>query len=302
MRRSLLCIALLAAVAAPAAFAHNHGGDAKPMENGSAGAEFDSAPPPLSVEDNKIASSVSGYWRTPSNQARDEHRHPLETLLFFGVKPSMTVIEVNPGSGAWWTEILAPLLWQNGGAYIAGITDPAKATSDRAREYFTADNAKFREHLAKSPGQFGGVKFVEVDPSAPVYGEPGSADAVLTFRNLHGWFRNDQADEQMAAFFTVLKPGGVLGVEQHRADADVPKDKVAGYLSEAQVIALAEAAGFVLEERSEINANPKDTKDHPNGVWTLPPTLDVPEGEDKAKYEAIGESDRMTLRFRKPAA
>jgi predicted methyltransferase len=302
MRRSLLCIALLAAVAAPAAFAHNHGGDAKPMETGIDGAEFDDAPPPLSVEDNKVASSVSGYWRTPENKARDAFRHPLETLLFFGIKPSMTIVEVNPGSGAWWTEILAPLLWQNSGTYVAGITDPAKATSDRAREYFTADNAKFREHLAKSPGQFGGVKFVEVDPADPVYGVPGSADAVLTFRNLHGWMRNGQADEQMAAFFAVLKPGGVLGVEQHRANADVAVDQIQGYVSEAQVIALAEAAGFVLEERSEINANPKDTKDHPNGVWTLPPSLDVPEGEDKAKYEAIGESDRMTLRFRKPAA
>jgi predicted methyltransferase len=114
--------------------------------------------------------------------------------------------------------------------------------------------------------------------------------------------RNGQAEAQMKAFFAVLKPGGVLGIEQHRANADVAVDQIQGYVSEAQVIALAQGAGFVLEERSEINANPKDTKDHPNGVWTLPPSLDVPEGEDKAKYEAIGESDRMTLRFRKPAA
>lgn len=294
MRRTVLCIALFSAFAAPLALAHNHGGDAKPADAAAhdaheqAKAAFDAA--------------IAGDWRTPANVARDGFRNPGPTLGFFGITPSMTVVEVSPGSGAWWMEILAPAAKQGGGTYVAAITDPAKTTSDRAREYFTADNAKLRERLAQSPEQFSGVTFVEVDPAAPVYGAAGSADAVLTFRNLHGWMRNGQADEQMAAFFAVLKPGGVLGVEQHRANADVPTDKIQGYLSEAQVIAAAEAAGFVLEAKSEINANPKDTKDHPNGVWTLPPNLDVPEGEDKAKYEAIGESDRMTLRFRKPTA
>ena len=299
MRRTLLSATLLTALATPMAFAHNHGGeakaaDAKPMDAAAHDAH----------EQAKAAidAVVAGEWRTPANVARDGFRHPAETLAFFGVTPSMTVVEVSPGSGAWWTEILAPLAKQGGGTYIAAITDPAKTTSDRAREYFTGDNAKFRERLAKAPEQFGSAVLREVDPTAPVYGEPGSADAVLTFRNLHGWMRNGQADGQMAAFFAVLKPGGVLGVEQHRANADVPADKIQGYVSEAQVIALAEAAGFVLEAKSEINANPKDTKDHPNGVWTLPPNLDVPEGEDKAKYQAIGESDRMTLRFRKPKA
>jgi predicted methyltransferase len=294
MRRTLLSFALLAACTAPLAFAHNHGGDAKPADAAAHDAH----------EQAKAAldAAIAGEWRTPANVARDRFRHPAETLAFFGITPSMTVVEVSPGSGAWWTEILAPWAKQGSGTYIAAVNDPAKATSDRAREYFTNDNAKFREHLAKSPEQFGGVTFVEVDPAAPVYGAPGTADAVLTFRNLHGWIRNGQAGEQMAAFFAVLKPGGVLGVEQHRANADVPTDQIRGYVSEAQVIALAEAAGFVLEAKSEVNANPKDTKDHPNGVWTLPPNLDVPEGEDKAKYEAIGESDRMTLRFRKPKA
>jgi predicted methyltransferase len=294
MRRSLLCIALLAAVIAPVASAHNHGGDAKPADAAAHDAH----------EQAKAAldAAIAGEWRTPANVARDGFRNPGPTLTFFGLQPGMTVLEVSPGSGAWWTEILAPWIKQGGGTYVAAITDPAKTTSDRAREYFTADNAKFREHLAKSPGQFESVKFVEVDPASPVYGAPGSADAVLTFRNLHGWMRNGQAEAQMKAFFEVLKPGGVLGLEQHRANADVPREQINGYVSEAQVIALAQGAGFVLEERSEINANPKDTKDHPNGVWTLPPSLNVPEGEDKAKYEAIGESDRMTLRFRKPAA
>jgi len=294
MRRSLLCIALLAAVGAPMAFAHNHGGDAKPADAAAHDAH----------EQAKAAldAAIAGEWRTPANVARDAFRHPGATLGFFGITPAMTVVEVSPGSGAWWTEILAPWIKQGGGTYVAAITDPAKTTSDRAREYFTADNAKFRERLAAAPAQFDAVVFRELDPAAPVYGEPGSADAVLTFRNLHGWMRNGQAEAQMKAFFEVLKPGGVLGLEQHRANADVPREQINGYVSEAQVIALAQAAGFVFEDRSEVNANPKDTKDHPNGVWTLPPNLNVPEGEDKAKYEAIGESDRMTLRFRKPAA
>ncbi len=295
MRRSLLSFALLAACAALPAAAHNHGGDAKPAAAPAAAAE---AP----AVDAALAAAIAGDWRTPGNVARDRFRNPAETLTFFGLKPSMTVIEVSPGSAAWWTEILAPWIKQGGGSYIAAVTDPARTTSDRAREYFTGDNAKLRERLAAAPTQFDGVTLVEIDPGAPVYGAPGSADAVLTFRNLHGWMRNGVADEQMAAFFAVLKPGGVLGLEQHRAAADVPLDKINGYVSEAQVIALAEAAGFALEARSEINANPKDDRDHPNGVWTLPPSLNVPEGEDRATYEAIGESDRMTLRFRKPAA
>jgi predicted methyltransferase len=294
MRRHLLALALFTACATLPAAAHNHGGDATPAD----AVSHDAHEQAKAALDGMIA----GEWRTPANAARDRFRHPGESLAFFGITPGMTVVEVSPGSAAWWAEILAPWIKQGGGTYVAAITDPAKTTSDRAREYFTGDNAKLRERLAAAPAQFDGVRLLEVDPNAPVYGAPGSADAVLTFRNLHGWMRNGQADEQMAAFFAVLKPGGVLGLEQHRAAEDVPTDKIAGYVSEAQVIALAEAAGFVLEAKSEINANPKDDRDHPNGVWTLPPSLDVPEGEDKAVYEAIGESDRMTLRFRKPKA
>ena len=293
MRHRLITLALVAACAAPLAFAHHHGGAAKADAAG-----HDAGQQAMATLDGMVA----GEWRTPANVARDRFRNPAATLSFFGVQPSMNVVEISPGSGAWWTEILAPWIKQGGGTYVAAITDPARTTSERARDYFTGDNAKLRERLAEAPAQFDKVVLREVDPNAPVYGEPGSADAVLTFRNLHGWIRNGQAEGQMKAFFEVLKPGGLLGVEQHRADADVPRDKINGYVSEAQVIALAEGAGFVLEARSDINANPKDTKDHPNGVWTLPPNLNVPEGEDKAKYEAIGESDRMTLRFRKPAA
>ncbi|HAI58646.1 MAG TPA: methyltransferase [Xanthomonadaceae bacterium] len=291
MRRTLLSLALLAAAAALPLAAHTSGG--KPA-----------AAPAAAVPavDPALAAAIAADTRTPANAARDRFRHPAETLTFFGITPAMTVVEVNPGSGAWWTEILAPWIKQGGGTYIAAIPDPAAATSERAREYFTGENAKLRERLAGQPAKFDAVTLREVSAAAPVYGAPGSADAVLTFRNLHGWIRNDIADEQMAAFFAVLTPGGVLGVEQHRASADVPREQINGYVSEAQVIALAEAAGFMLEARSEINANPKDDRDHPNGVWTLPPTLNVPAGEDKAVYEAIGESDRMTLRFRKPKA
>lgn len=293
MRRSLLALALLSACVALPVAAHNCGGAAKPAP--AAGAEAPAVDPAL-------AAAIAGDWRTPANVARDRFRRPAETLSFFGLTPGMKVVEVSPGSAAWWTEILAPWIKQGGGTYVAAIPDPAAATSGRAREYFTGDNAKLRERLARQPARFDAVVLREVSPTAPVYGEPGTADAVLTFRNLHGWIRSDVADEQMAAFFAVLKPGGVLGVEQHRAAADVPKEQIRGYVSEAQVIALAAAAGFVLEARSEINANPKDDRDHPNGVWTLPPNLMVPEGEDRAVYEAIGESDRMTLRFRKPKA
>ncbi len=291
MRHRLFALALLAACTSLPVLAHNSASPTKPAKAAATRATVDTA----------LAAAIAGDWRTADNVARDRFRNPGPTLTFFGLTPAMTVIEVSPGSAGWWTEILAPWLKANG-TYIAAIPNPAKAISERARDFFAGDNAKLREKLAAAPAQFAGVVLREVDSSAPVYGEPGSADAVLTFRNLHGWIRNDIADEQMAAFFAVLKPGGVLGVEQHRAAIDVPKDQIRGYVSEAQVIALAEAAGFVLEARSEINANPKDDRDHPNGVWTLPPTLNVPEGEDRAVFEAIGESDRMTLRFRKPAA
>jgi len=290
MRLACLPLVLAAALAAPAVLASHHGGmpATKPVTE---------AAPAI---DPGLAAAVAGDWRAPANVARDGHRNPAATLSFFGLTPGMTVVEVSPGGG-WYTEILAPWL-RDQGRLVAAVNDPARAANERAATFFTRQNQALRERFAAQPAVFDQVRIIEVDPAAPVYGEPGSADAVLTFRNLHGWMRNGQADEQMAAFFAVLKPGGVLGVEQHRALVDVPVEQIDGYVSEAQVIALAEAAGFVLEARSEINANPRDDRDHPNGVWTLPPTLNVPEGMDRAEFEAIGESDRMTLRFRKPAA
>ncbi len=245
---------------------------------------------------------LAGEHRSAENKARDAWRHPKETLAFFGLAPGMTVLEVNPGAG-WYTEILAPALNGNG-ALITAVVDPAKTGSDRAREYNEKANADFRAMLGANIDVFGPVQVAEYDPAAPVLGLPGSIDLVVTFRNTHGWVRAGNAEAMYRAFFDVLKPGGVLGVEQHRAPpgGDPAEWAAKGYVPQEHVIALATAAGFVLEAESEINANPADTKDHPGGVWNLPPNLSGHDNEEaKAKFAAIGESDRMTLRFRKPA-
>lgn len=284
MRRHLLAFALLTVFTAPLAAAHNH----------------NEIPAPTAAEAAALDAAIAGAWRTPANVARDSFRNPKPVLQFFGVTPAMTVVEITPGGG-WYAEILAPYL-RTGGQYVGAVNDPAKASSERATAYFTEQNKVLRDKFAATPEVYGGATLVEVDPKAPVFGTAASADAVLTFRNVHNWMMNSTQDAMFKGFFDVLKPGGVLGVVEHRANADVPAGDRSGYVSEAQVIAIATAAGFVLEEKSEVNANPKDTKDYANGVWTLPPTLNVPEGEDKAKYQAIGESDRMTLRFRKPKA
>lgn len=245
---------------------------------------------------------LAGEHRSAENKARDGWRHPKETLAFFGLAPGMTVLEMNPGGG-WYTEILAPALNGNG-ALITAVVDPAKTTSDRAREYNEKANADLRAMLGAKMDQFGPVQVAEYDPGAPVLGLPGSIDMVVTFRNIHGWVRAGTAEGMFRGFFDVLKPGGVLGIEQHRAPAggDPAEWAPKGYVPQEAVIAMATAAGFVLEAESEINANPADTKDHPGGVWSLPPNLSGHETEeDKARFAAIGESDRMTLRFRKPA-
>jgi predicted methyltransferase len=245
---------------------------------------------------------LAGDHRSAENKARDEWRHPKETLAFFGLAPGMTVLEMNPGAG-WYTEILAPALNGNG-TLITAVVDPAKASSDRAREYNEKANADLRAMLGAKMDQFGPVQVAEYDPNGPVLGLPNSVDMVVTFRNIHGWVRAGTAEGMFRGFFDVLKPGGVLGIEQHRAPAggDPAEWAPKGYVPQEAVIAMATAAGFVLEAESEVNANPADTKDHPQGVWSLPPNLSGHETEeDKAKFAAIGESDRMTLRFRKPA-
>jgi len=240
---------------------------------------------------------LKGDWRDPANAARDGQRHPKETLAFFGVKPGDTVVEITPGGG-WYAEILAPYLRAQG-RYVAAVVDPMAVPEGRSRDYQQRGLDGLEKKFAGGPAQYDKAVFAKYDPKAPVFGAPGSADVVLTFRNVHNWRSAGQAEGMFKGFFDVLKPGGVLGVVEHRAKGDVPADDRSGYVGEAQVIALAEAAGFRLDGKSEVNANPKDTKDHPNGVWTLPPTNQHPE-TDRAKYQAIGESDRMTLRFVKP--
>ncbi|MDH5822581.1 methyltransferase [Luteimonas sp. RD2P54] len=241
---------------------------------------------------------LAGDWRTPEFAARDQYRHPKETLSFFGITPDMTVVEITPGGG-WYAEILAPYLYENG-TYVAAVVDPASQEEADSREYYARARDGLRERLGGEPeAVYGRATMVEFDPAAPRFGEPGTADAVLTFRNVHNWLGNDTANGMFQGFFEVLKPGGVLGVVEHRAEQELPKDDESGYVAEATVIALAESAGFRLVDRSDINANRDDTRDHPNGVWTLPPSNNHDEA-DAEKYAAIGESDRMTLRFVKP--
>jgi predicted methyltransferase len=250
----------------------------------------------------RLDSALAGDWRSAENRARDQYRHPRETLAFFGVRPEQTVIEITPGSGAWYAEVLAPYLRDNG-RYIAAMVDPASAAEGRGRDYQTSQRDGLQARFDGAPAQFDRARMVSYDPKAPRFGPSNSADVVLTFRNVHNWVMDGNEAAMFKGFYDVLRPGGVLGVTDHRAAAGKSLDEVkeSGYLPEDYVIGLATAAGFVLEEKSEINANPADTKDHPNGVWTLPPGNNHDEA-DKAKYAAMGESDRMTLRFVKPTA
>ncbi|MEJ5059544.1 MULTISPECIES: class I SAM-dependent methyltransferase [unclassified Pseudomonas] len=247
--------------------------------------------PTVSAE--QYAKVLAGDWRAPENVARDGYRHPQQSLQFFGLGPNQTVIEITPGNG-WYSELLAPLL-QDEGHYIAAVQAPT--VSDYARK----NEEKLKSKFAAAPAQYAKAQVLEFDPKAPAFGQPGSADTVLTFRNVHNWVLADTAPQMFEAFFKVLKPGGVLGVVDHRAKdgASLEDIKHSGYLTTDFVVKLATDAGFKLEQQSEINANPKDTKDYPEGVWTLPPALTLGD-KDRAKYMAIGESDRMTLRFVKP--
>lgn len=258
----------------------------------------DALVPPTSASDftgQQLDNVLAGSWRSPAHRARDVYRHPKATLQFFGIHPDATVIEITPGGG-WYSEILAPLL-QDDGKYIAAVEKPT--SGDEAR----TDDDALHQKFSADPAHYAHATFVEYDPAAPVFGPPNSADAVLTFRNVHNWVMADTTAAMFKAFYTVLRPGGVLGVVDHRADESAALDTVkkSGYLPMRYVIRVAKEAGFTLEDSSEVNANPKDTKDYPKGVWTLPPTYALGD-TDKAKYQAIGESDRMTLRFVKPAA
>lgn len=239
---------------------------------------------------------LAGDHRTPENRQRDRYRHPAQTLAFFGLTDRQTVVEIFPGPG-WYTEILAPLLKPYGKLYEASYSDDPASTVFQIKTT-TALKAK----LAARPDLFSAVTVTTLQPPAQTdIAPPNSADLVLTFRNVHNWLRADTADSIFAAFFKALKPGGVLGVVEHRANpgTSLAQSIDSGYVTEAEVIGLAEKAGFKLAAKSEINANPKDSKDYANGVWTLPPTYSSGEN-DRARYQAIGESDRMTLKFYKP--
>ncbi len=305
MQRHVALAALLLATAACPRSADT----AKPDD----GAKDPVGTPPVAtvVTPEDFAAVLAMPHRTAENRARDVWRHPAETLAFFGVEPDDTVVELWPGGG-WYTEILAPYL-ANDGKLIVTVFDPAGPT-----EYYgTAQSQKLLERAKAEAAVFGQLgtatvkQTLEIGPDGKVakttihdfeLAPAESVDAVLTFRNSHGWYRNGALPVIYGAAFRALKPGGTLGIEQHRAPAGSDPEQTAktGYLSEASVIATAEAAGFELVERSEINANPKDTHDHPDGVWSLPPSLSGGD-KDRDKFVAIGESDRMTLKFRKPA-
>ncbi len=239
---------------------------------------------------------LAGKQRSEVHQQRDRYRHPLETLTFFDVKPDMTVVEIWPGGAGWYTEILAPYLKDHGTLYAAHFDKNASVP------YFQKSYQDFLAKTQSQPDVYENMQITVLQPPEHVcIAPPNSVDRVLTFRNVHNWVKSNQVETVFAAMFKVLKPGGLLGVVEHRLPTD-QNDPAAetGYVKEQDVIAWAEQAGFKLLDRSEINANPKDTHNHPKGVWTLPPTLRLKD-QDPEKYLAIGESDRMTLKFIKPS-
>lgn len=244
-----------------------------------------------------VASMLDNPARSAANKTRDGYRHPAETLEFFGVQPNMTVVEIWPGGG-WYSEILAPYLKDNGTFYAAHFP-----TSETRQGYINS-RQRFADRIA-SDDAFSKVQLTEFAPlEQSAIAPAGSADVVLTFRNVHNWYMGGSEEAlagAFATFYTALKPGGVLGVVDHRLPEDRPDEDMAtsGYVKESLVIRYAEAAGFVLADDSDINANPNDTADHPRGVWTLPPSLRLGD-EEREKYLAIGESDRFTLKFVKP--
>jgi predicted methyltransferase len=242
--------------------------------------------------DAALASAVASPARSAAMVARDKARHPIEELTFFGLGPKMTVVELWPGGG-YWTDILGAYLAPTG-HYTIALPVPGNAEED-------AGTARFRARIAAEKGRLGTVHETALGAGHFEIAPPGSVDLVLTFRNFHNWMDEGYAEQALAACFTALKPGGILGIEEHRGRNDVPQDPKAknGYVRQDYAIALAKKAGFVLVGSSEINANPRDTKDWVDGVWTLPPTL-AQGDKDRAKYIAVGEADNFVLKFQKP--
>ncbi len=244
--------------------------------------------------DPHLRDVLAGATRTEAERARDGARHPAETLTFFGLHPDMHVVELWPGGG-FYTAILGPYLRDRGALSVTSFDPNGPADSEN-----TAEARAIAKRIAGHP-ELDKVAVQRIAPPDFTLGPDASADLVVTFRNVHNWIPEDIAPQMFRAAARVLKSGGVFGVVDHRASRELTDKEIkdTGYVSEARVIALAQAAGLVLDARSEINANPRDTKDHPNGVWSLPPTF-AGKDVDRAKFAAIGESDRMTLRFRKP--
>ncbi len=277
-----------AALAATPAPATGHGDQGRPM-----------------TDDKALYAAVHSDWRTDDAKARDKYRHPIESLTFWGLEPGMTVLEIQPGSQSWWTDILAPYVKMTGGAfYVTGADLANPKLSEGARK----SRSSFEARYLTKPELYGDVRILNwgaVSKSLPA----NMFDFILTARSIHGWMQDEPGTvhDTFVEFHKALKKGGILAVEQHRARPGTKPEKPdTGYVTEAYVIEQAKKAGFTLAGKSEINANPKDTTDHPFGVWTLPPNLrSTPYGSgkdedpafDKSKYIAIGESDRMTLKF-----
>ena len=245
--------------------------------------------PGHAATDAALEAAVHQPGRDAKFLARDAVRHPAAELAFFGLRPDATVVEIWPGAG-YWTEILAPYLAAHG-TYTVALPEDTPAEPGKTT---------FKQRFAGKPG-YTKLHFTTLDRGQTDIAPPGSADFVLTFRNVHNWMGEGYADAAFAAFFRALKPGGILGVEEHRGLASEPQDPKAdsGYVRQDYTIALAQKAGFVLAGSSELNANPRDTKKWPKGVWTLPPSFEMG-AVDHAKYAAIGEADNFILKFRKP--
>jgi len=276
------------------------------------GAVKDLPPPPADRPDPVTASeaavdpvlraAVDNPARPPADRARDIYRHPYESLKFWGLKPGLVVIDLQPGGG-YWTEILAPYAAKTGGVYVAGVSDLANPKLSEAAK---AGRAKFEAKFADT-ARYGAIRYVGFGPVSGPLAAPNSVDLIITSREIHNWLGGGYLDRALAQAYAALKPGGILAVEEHRADPKPQAPNASnGYVATGAVVEAAQRAGFQFAGSSEINANPKDTKDHPFGVWTLPPTRQssasgTPDPNfDHSPYDAIGESDRMTLKFRKP--
>ena len=248
----------------------------------------------LAAEDEHLKAVIAAEERPADQKARDPYRHPYETLRFFGIRDDMTVVEIYPGAG-WYTQILAPYL-KDKGKLIVALYD---RNTETQQEWMAGYNRKFLDHFLDKPDLYGKIEVVDmVPPNRVDLAPPDSVDMILDFRNAHNWIELG-GDAVATGWFRSLKKGGILGIIEHRQAEDKPEDTSTGYVHQKRIVDLMQKHGFVLEATSEINSNPKDTKDHPEGVWTLPPTLAL--GKEKsAKYLAIGESDRMTLKFIKP--